>query len=244
MRLKDKVAIITGAASGLGRATALRLTQEGARLVLADLDEAGGEETVRLVQAAGGQAVFVRTDVRRWADAERLAQAALDTYAAGIDILINGAGVLRPGQVVDCLEEDWDLTLDVNLKGTFLCCKAVLPSMLQQHSGTIINVSSSAALRPSPDYPAYTAAKMAVMGFTQALAAEVNKDKITAITIRPGVIETPLGVQGFVARRGREPNAEERSHMLKVEDVAGVICHLVDPEMARTTSAVVDVIVP
>ncbi len=244
MRLEGKVAIVTGAASGLGRATAQRFAAEEAKVVIADFDKKGGEETESQIRAAGGEAAFTPTNVCNSADVQRMASFALERYGGRIDILVNGVGVLRLGQVVDLSEEIWDQTMDVNVKGTFLCCKAVLPAMLRQRSGVIVNVSSSAALRPSPDYPAYTAAKFAVEGFTRALAAEVNTQGICVVAVRPGVMDTPLGRQGFIERRGRTPNKEELEHMLQPEEVAGVILNLASPEMARTNSAIVDVIVP
>lgn len=244
MRLKDKVAIVTGAASGLGRATAVRFAAEGARVVLADFDEQGGQETQELIRANGYESCLVRTNVCNPVEVQNMVQAALEAYGGRVDILINAAGVLRLGYVVDLSVEDWDLTLDVNVKGTFLCCKAVLPVMLRQGRGVIVNVSSSAVLRPSPDYPAYTAAKFAVEGFTRALAAEVNANGITVSAVRPGVMDTPLGRQGFIERKGRAPTDEELKHMLHPEEVAGVILNLTSPEMARTTSAIVDVVVP
>lgn len=244
MRLKDKTAIITGAASGLGRATAIRLAADGAKIVLVDMDDAKGKATEQEIRASGGQAYFIQTDIRVCRQVEQMVRRALEYFPGTLDILVNAAGVLRLGYVVDCSEEDYDLTMDVNLKGTYLCCKAVLPTMIRQGSGAIVNVSSSAALRPSADYPLYTASKFAVEGLTRALAAEVNKDHISVMAIRPGVIDTPLGRQGIVERKGRQPTQEELSHMLLPEEVAGMIAHMVDPEFARATSAVIDAIVP
>ena len=161
MGFEGKVAIVTGAGSGIGRATAIKLAEKGVKVVVAELNVAGGEETEAIIRRNNGEAVFVPTDVTKPEDAERVVRVALERFDSPggkrVDILVNCAGVLRYGLVEDLSVDDWDLTIAVNLKGTFLCCKAVVPVMKRQKDGVIINVSSSGARSYPVHYPAYVA---------------------------------------------------------------------------------------
>ncbi|MBI3078747.1 MAG: SDR family NAD(P)-dependent oxidoreductase, partial [Deltaproteobacteria bacterium] len=145
MRLADRVAVITGAGTGIGEATARRFVQEGARVAVADLDVAGGERVAKELQAQGAQALFVRTDVTVKAEVETLIQRAVAEFGR-LDILVNNAGINRDAFAAKLREEDWDAVLAVNLKGTFLCAQAALVLMSAQSSGRIINTSSIGAL--------------------------------------------------------------------------------------------------
>src|SRR3989338_3083621 len=145
MRLKNKVAIITGAGSGIGRASALAFAREGAKVVVADWVEEGGKETVNLIKKQEGQAVFVKVDVSQASDVEQMIKQSLAEYGR-VDILFNNAGIVKMGALHETTEADWDQVLDVNLKGVFLCSKAVLPQMLKQGRGKIVNTASIAGL--------------------------------------------------------------------------------------------------
>ncbi len=193
MELKDAVAIVTGGARGIGRGIALALAREGARIVIADLSsvQAGMEETQRLIEAEGVQALLVHVDVRDWAQVSAMARAALDRFGR-IDVLVNNAGVIGVAPVVAMTEEQWDLVIDVNLKGTFLCSKAVAPRMIERHSGRIINISSQAGRRGSPGVAHYCATKFGVIGFTQSLALELAQFGVTVNAICPGVVDSAM----------------------------------------------------
>ncbi len=193
MDLKNATAIVTGAARGIGRGIALSLAREGAHIVLADLPSAQADldETRSLAAAAGVETHVVHCDVRDWAQVSAMTQAAIDRFGK-IDVLVNNAGVIRVAPVVGMSEEDWDLVLDVNLKGTFLCSKAVAPHMIERRNGRIVNLSSMAGKRGSPAVAHYCASKFGVIGFTQALAHELGPFNITVNAVCPGEVDTAM----------------------------------------------------
>jgi len=241
--IKNQVAIITGGAEGIGKATALRFAAEGVKLVLADFDDQHGEAVVKQIEQQGGEAVFVHVDVRNSALTRRMAEVALERYGK-IDILVTCAGVLKMGNLDSFSEEDWDLTMDVNLKGTFLSCQAVIPAMKAQKKGVIVVISSSGIVRPSTGFSAYVASKMGVQGLMQILARELLEDNISVVAIRPSTVNTPLGRAGFLERKGRVPGEDDLKHTLNADEVAGIIAHMVNPEMTRATTTIVDTLVP
>ena len=193
MELDGTVAIITGAARGIGRGIALSLAREGVHLVLADLPSAQAdvEQTRALVEAEGVQTHLVQCDVRDWSQVSSLAQASLERFGK-IDILVNNAGVIRVAAVVTMSEEDWDLVLDVNVKGTFLCSKAIAPHMIEKRSGRVVNIASIAGKRGSPGVAHYCASKFAVIGFTQSLAQELGPFNVTVNAVCPGEVDTAM----------------------------------------------------
>jgi meso-butanediol dehydrogenase/(S,S)-butanediol dehydrogenase/diacetyl reductase len=193
MELKDAVAIVTGGARGIGRGVALALAREGARVVIADLPSvrADMEETQRLVEAEGVQSLLVDVDVRDWSQVSAMAQAALERFGR-IDVLVNNAGVIGVVPVVAMTEEQWDLVIDVNLKGTFLCSKAVAAHMMERRSGRIINMSSQAGRRGSPGLAHYCTTKFGLIGFTQSLALELAQFNVTVNAICPGVVDSAM----------------------------------------------------
>jgi len=191
-KLDGKVALITGAGSGMGRATALLFAREGARVVVADYVPAGGKETVGMIKEAGGEAIFVEVNVSKAADVERMVKETLDIYGR-IDILYNNAGVSgRYAFTADTTEEEWDLILNINLKGVFLGSKYTIPVMLEQGGGVIITTASTAALSGSPSLPAYSASKAGVVQLTKTMAMEYGKGNIRVNCICPGAIHTPM----------------------------------------------------
>ncbi|MGZ6269354.1 MAG: SDR family NAD(P)-dependent oxidoreductase [Candidatus Limnocylindrales bacterium] len=194
MRLQDKVAIITGAGSGMGRTAACMFAAEGAKVVVAEYDPAAGQETVHEVEAAGGQAVFVRADVSAETDAKAMVEAAVDTYGR-LDCLYNNAGIMPEADhsVVDTDVPTWDRVMAVNVRGVYLGCKYAIPRMIEQGSGSIINVSSFVALLGcSSPQDAYTASKGAVLALTRSLAVQFGPHGVRANAILPGPVETPL----------------------------------------------------
>ena len=193
MDLHNASAIITGGARGIGRGVALALAREGANVVIADVPavRSDAEETQRLVEAEGVQAIVVDCDVRIFAQCQSTAQAAIDRFGK-IDVLVNNAGVIGVAPVIAMSEEEWDRVLDINLKGTFLCAKAVAPHMIERKSGAIVNMSSMTGKQGQPALSHYSASKWAVIGFTQSLAQELAGSNITVNAVCPGVVDSAM----------------------------------------------------
>ncbi len=193
-RLNDKVALITGAAGGIGAVAAELFASEGARVVIADVVDANGEAAVEGIKAAGGEAAFVHADVSDARDAEAMVRFAVETFG-GLHILYNNAGILPPDDAgtLDTPEDTWDQVMAVNLKGVWLGCKFGIPALLDSGGGAIVNVSSLVALMGSAvPQIAYTASKGGVLAMTRELAVEYARRGIRANVLCPGPIDTPL----------------------------------------------------
>lgn len=191
MKLDGKVAIITGAGSGIGRATAILFAQEGARVVVADIVEEAGIETVAQIKANGAEAMFVRVDVSKSAEVENMVGTAVKTYG-GLDILYNNAGLTIPAMVTETSEEVWDKSIDVNLKGVMLGCKYGIPEMLARGGGSIINTASMLGLVASPRQAPYCAAKGGVVLLTKQVAIDYAPHNIRVNCICPSEVNTPM----------------------------------------------------
>ena len=190
-KLDGKVAIITGAGSGIGRASALLFAEEGAKVVVADLSEDAGRETADLVAAAGGATLFVSTDIRQAAQVESMVRVAVTAYGK-VDILYNNAAIEIRGSATQLSEDQWDATLDTNVKGCWLCCKYAIPEMQKAGGGIIINSASTLSYRVADERAAYVASKGAILQLTRSLAMDYSKDNIRANCLVIGPIDTPL----------------------------------------------------
>ncbi len=204
MRLRDKVSIVTGAGSGIGRATALGFADEGARVVLADRSEEAATETLRLLTEAGGTGRVVVADVSRAADAARMVDEAVTAFGR-LDALVNNAAVMVSKAVPDLTEDEWDLVLGVNLKGVFLCSRqAILRFREQGGGGAIVNMASVNSFYAEGGVAAYCAAKGGVQQLTRAMAIDHSAEGIRVNCICPGWIDTPLNAAYFAAPGARE----------------------------------------
>ena len=194
MRLNEKVALVTGGTSGLGRATALLFAQEGAKVAITGRNEERGRKVVSEIEQAGGNAIFVKSDVRFDEECRRAVEETVKAFER-IDILCNNAGVYYGNSVVDCTEEEWDLQVDIMLKGTFLMSKYTLPLMIGKGSGVIINISSACGLVGEDNGAAYCAAKGGVVTLTKGMAKDHGHQGVRVNCICPGDTETPMLVE-------------------------------------------------
>lgn len=192
MKLKDRVAIITGATSGIGEASALLFAEEGAKVTVTGRDEARGRNVVAAIEAIGGTALFVKADVRFPSDCERVVAETLRAFGGRLDILFNNAGVFYPHNTLDCTEEEWDATIDSSLKGSWLMSKYALPTMIAQQQGVIVNQASGWGIQGGDDAVAYCAAKGGLVVMTKAMAIDHGKQGIRVNCLCPGDVETPM----------------------------------------------------
>lgn len=192
LRLDGKVAVVTGSSRGIGRAIALKLADRGAKVVVNyRTSQSEAEEVASLIRKCGSEAVTFKADVSRREEAEALIQEALGRFGR-LDILVNNAGLIRDTLLVRMSDEDWDLVMDVNLRGTFYCCRAAVRPMIRQRWGRIINMSSIVGVHGNVGQANYSAAKAGVIGFTKSLAKEVASRNVTVNVVAPGLIETDV----------------------------------------------------
>jgi 3-oxoacyl-[acyl-carrier protein] reductase len=235
MRLPNKVAVITGGAQGIGRAVALGMGREGAKVVVADLQGEKAKTVADEVRTLGTDAIAVEVNVASEPSVKRLADQTFECFGR-IDILVNDAGVYLKSPVVSKSEEEWDRTLDVNLGGNFLCARAFVPAMRTQKSGRIISIASSIAHSGAREFADYAASKAGIIGFVKALARELGPDGITVNAICPGSANTDMPRRH---RSEEETMARLRAtplgHILEPEDIAGPILFLASDAAAYIT---------
>ena len=242
MRLQDKVAVITGAGSGMGRVAAQLFAGQGAKVVVAEFGEEAGAETVRLVESAGGSATFVRTDVSNEASAKGMIDHALSTFGR-VDVLYNNAGVMPEADhsVIDTDVATWDQVMAVNVRGVFLGCKYAIPAMVEQGAGSVINIASFVALLGcSVPQDAYTASKGAILSLTRSLAVQFGPKGVRSNAICPGPVETPLLMDWLVKdekakqiRLARNPTGR----FGKPEEIVNMAIYLASDESRWTNGA-------
>lgn len=225
--MKGRVAVVTGAASGIGFAIAKALAQAGANVVLADVDPASGERARTELEKLGPPCAFVSTNVSQAAEVRRLVDTAAHTFGR-LDILVNNAGLQHIAPVVEFPEDRWDHLIGVMLTGTFLCCKYSLPYMIRQKWGRVVNIASLHGKVASPFKVAYISAKHGILGLTKVVALEVAEHNITANAICPAYVRTPL-VEKQIAEQARRHNLPEADVVSKIMLEPAAIRRLIEP---------------
>jgi 3-oxoacyl-[acyl-carrier protein] reductase len=251
MRLLNKVALITGSGSGIGRESAIIFSREGAKVSIADIDKKGGQQTVDLIKQKGGTAIFIQTDVSKANDVEKMIKTTVDHYGK-LDILFNHAGVPMSFTPVEELEEDlWDRIMDTNVKSIFLACKYGVPFMKKQGGGVIINTASIGGVRPRPGISAYNTSKGAIITLTKALAIELAPNKIRVNCINPVAAETLFLVRAVTGGSRKDEKYEEGikrtlesiplGRLAQPEDVAYAALYLASDDSSMVTGVSLNV---
>ncbi len=240
VRLEGKVALVTGGASGIGQATAIAFAQCGANVLVADIDETGAKETLREIERSGAKSLFVRTDVSKEAQCERMVSAATEAFSR-LDIAFNNAGIMASygEKLHESTEEDWDRLMSVNLKGVFLCMKHELRQMLKQGSGAIVNTASAVGRAGTANSVTYPAAKHGVVGLTRCAALQYARSGIRINAVCPGLVETPITQR----MRGMEPGFDEKraafgpmGRICKPEEIAQAVVWLASDQASYVTA--------
>jgi len=245
-RLAGKVVIITGASTGIGKEAAFLFSENGAKVVIADINVVGGEKVAEMIRAKGNEAMFAATDVTRPEQVDAMVRQTLEKFGR-VDVLYNNAAVNHFGKAADTSLEDWNRVFSINVTGVFLCCKSVIPAMQSQGGGAIVNTASSAGLVGLRNLAAYTASKGAVLQFTKNLALDYAVDHIRVNAICPGVTATEMTMQIIdddpdpIAARARFDRVIPRGTMAEPIEIARVALFLASDEASYMTGAAVPV---
>lgn len=240
MELEGKVALVTGAAQGIGKAIALTLAKNGADIVVSDINLEKAQETSKEIEAMGRKSIAIKVDVSKYEEVEKMIEKIISEFGR-IDILVNNAGITRDKLILRMTEEDWDAVVNVNLKGTFNCTKAAIRHMSKQKSGKIVNIASVSGEMGNPGQANYSASKAGVIGFTKTIAREFAQRGINVNAIAPGYIETPM------TDVLPEKVKEELKKMIplerlgKPEDIAQAVLFLVSEASSYITGHVLNV---
>jgi 3-oxoacyl-[acyl-carrier protein] reductase len=240
VRLKNKVAVITGAARGIGQATALKFAAEGARVVVCDIDAAGIEAVVEEIRRSGGDAIGFEVDVTDRASIDRMVQGVMERHGR-IDTLVNNAGIVADAQLKKMSDAQFDRVIDINLKGTYNCARAVVDIMIGQKSGVILNASSVVGLYGNFGQTNYAASKFGVIGMVKTWARELGRSGIRAVAVCPGFVETPIlaSVPDKVLKAMTERVPLGR--LAKPEEIANTYAFLASDEASYINGAVIEV---
>lgn len=251
MKLENKTALITGAGQGIGKAVALQFAREGASIVVNDVNLEKARETSNEVISLGRESIAIKADVSIQNEVNQMVEAAVDRFKK-VDILVNNAGISKILPFNETTEEIWDKTLGINLKGTFLCCKAVIPYMVRQKSGRIINMSSQSGKRGNTWYAAYCASKFGIIGLTQSIALEYAPHGININALCPGVVFTPMWDEQL-AQYGKKhglPPEKVKEHLIskiplgrlpELEEIVSVAVFLACDESSYMTGQAINV---
>jgi len=240
LKLAGKVALVTGAAQGIGKAVALLLARNGAEIIVSDINLEKAEETAKEVQALGRKALAIKVDVAKLDDVEKMVGAILARFGQ-VDILVNNAGIARDKLILRMTEEDWDAVLNINLKGTFNCTKAVVRHMSKQRSGKIVNIASVVGEMGNAGQGNYAASKAGVIGFTKTIAREFAQRGINVNAIAPGYIETPMTDALPDKAKEELKRLIPMDRLGKPEDVAEAVLFLVSESANYITGQVLNV---
>ncbi len=240
MRIKDKVAIITGGGSGIGRETALLFSKEGAKIVIADFDEDTSKATLNEIKISGGEAIFVKTDVTEVKHVDNLVDKTLEEFGT-VDILVNNAGITMDGLLKDITNDQWSKVVEINLTGVFNCTKKVSSIMLEKGEGVILNVSSVVGIYGNIGQTNYAATKSGVIGMTKTWAKELGKKGIRVNVVAPGFIKTNMTAKVPEKILNRMESNVPLGRLGEPDDVAKVYLFLASSEAKYVNGAVVEV---
>ncbi|MCD6318744.1 glucose 1-dehydrogenase [Candidatus Aerophobetes bacterium] len=246
MRLENKVAVITGAGSGIGKATAVLFSKEGAKVVIVDISKKRGQETLDMIREKEQEAIFVPTDITDSSQIKSMVAKVMETYGK-IDILVNNAGLYVQGDVISTGEDQWDEIMAVNLRAAFLCCKYCISQMIKGGGGVVINVSSEAGLVAIKNQVAYNVSKSGLISLTKSIAVDFASQNIRANCVCPGTTETPLVTSALAKQadpaRARRALEEIRpaNRLGKPEEIAYGILYLASDESLYATGAILSI---
>jgi len=241
MDLAGKVAIVTGAGKGLGWAIAERLARDGAKVVIAEIDWGSAQEKAAVLRQRKGESLALRVDVSRWPEVQKMVTETVEKFGR-IDILVNNAGILGPAlTTAEYPEDQWDAVIAVNLKGTFLCCKAVLSVMKKQGSGSIVNIASVAGKEGNPDMVPYSVSKAGMIALTKTLGKELAATRIRVNAVSPALLETDMARNMSPEQRAFLASKIPMGRLGNPEEVAAVVKFLVSDEASFVTGQCYDV---